>query len=283
MGFHDEIEDEGLHVPGYVQVADPGAIGAGKEWMDTSLGTGNWVIKRRNAGNTGWETPVSAPTSHTHLEADITDLGSYANIAHTHLEEDITDLGSYAAASHSHTESDITDLDHTDDDAFHKNSSGDVDSLTAKTAPVAGDYLILQDGEDGDAWKKLDIDDLPSGGSSFDPAVIPHYNKGTGVFSVLLINGLTIEVGAQGSSSGKVTPRDFIHTMSGGVASPSYSFRIRRAAGTWTSTNSDPTVPTLTFEGDEAGTVFVEIEVSDGTTTRACSTYIAIEGTAGAP
>ncbi len=33
-----------------------------------------------------------APASHTHLEADVTDLGSYSVVGHTHVEGDITDL-----------------------------------------------------------------------------------------------------------------------------------------------------------------------------------------------
>ncbi len=33
--------------------------------------------------------------AHTHVEADVTDLGSYSTVGHTHLEIDITDLGAY--------------------------------------------------------------------------------------------------------------------------------------------------------------------------------------------
>ena len=71
----------------------------------------------------------AAAASHTHVEADITDLGSYASSSHTHTVSDLTDastelaskshthttsditnFGSYASSSHTHTESDITDL-----------------------------------------------------------------------------------------------------------------------------------------------------------------------------
>ena len=38
----------------------------------------------------------AAAISHTHVEADITDLGDYASSNHTHTESDITDLGNYA-------------------------------------------------------------------------------------------------------------------------------------------------------------------------------------------
>jgi len=52
---HNSLETTNLHVPGYVQSSDPGAVGAGKMWIDTSGGTGNWVNKIRNATDTGWE------------------------------------------------------------------------------------------------------------------------------------------------------------------------------------------------------------------------------------
>jgi len=52
---HSTLTGTELHQPGYVQGADPGAVGAGIMWIDTSLGTGNWVTKVRNATDTGWE------------------------------------------------------------------------------------------------------------------------------------------------------------------------------------------------------------------------------------
>jgi hypothetical protein len=40
---------------GYVQSTDPGAVGAGMLWIDTSDGTGLWKLRVRNAADTGWE------------------------------------------------------------------------------------------------------------------------------------------------------------------------------------------------------------------------------------
>jgi len=59
MAEHPDLVGTALHVPGYVQSADPGAVGAGKYWVDTTGGTGAWVLKVRNAANTGWE-PVAS-------------------------------------------------------------------------------------------------------------------------------------------------------------------------------------------------------------------------------
>jgi len=52
---HNTQDTTNLHKPGYVQASDPGAIGAGKLWIDTSAGTGLWVTKIRNATDDGWE------------------------------------------------------------------------------------------------------------------------------------------------------------------------------------------------------------------------------------
>lgn len=42
------------HVPGYVQDTDPGTVGAGKLWVDTT-GSAPFPMKIRNEGNTGWD------------------------------------------------------------------------------------------------------------------------------------------------------------------------------------------------------------------------------------
>jgi len=55
-GFpHVDLTAEEVHVPGYVQASDPGAVGAGKLWIDTSGGTGKWGLKIRNLADDGWE------------------------------------------------------------------------------------------------------------------------------------------------------------------------------------------------------------------------------------
>jgi hypothetical protein len=52
---HSALTGAELHVPGYVQTSDPGAVGAGRLWIDTTLGAGKWAIKLRKADNSGWE------------------------------------------------------------------------------------------------------------------------------------------------------------------------------------------------------------------------------------
>ena len=56
VGFpHVDLTAPEVHVPGYVQASDPGAVGAGKLWIDTSEGTGKWGLKIRNLTDDGWE------------------------------------------------------------------------------------------------------------------------------------------------------------------------------------------------------------------------------------
>jgi hypothetical protein len=39
----------------YIQTGDPGAVGLGTLWVDTTAGTGSWALKIRNAADDGWE------------------------------------------------------------------------------------------------------------------------------------------------------------------------------------------------------------------------------------
>jgi len=65
MGFHAEVTGTGLHVPAFVQDTDPGAVGAGVMWIDTSLGAGQWVSKLRNVADDGWEEVGKTPGGST--------------------------------------------------------------------------------------------------------------------------------------------------------------------------------------------------------------------------
>jgi hypothetical protein len=49
-GFHRHATEDELHVPGYIQDSDPGAVGAGMLWFAPSTG----VLSIRNAADDGW-------------------------------------------------------------------------------------------------------------------------------------------------------------------------------------------------------------------------------------
>ena len=70
----------------------------------------NHISDTNNPHSVTYSQTGAAAASHTHTEADITDLGSYANSSHTHMVSDITDASSLASSSHTHVEADITDL-----------------------------------------------------------------------------------------------------------------------------------------------------------------------------
>lgn len=137
--------------------------------------------------------PAAAPASHTHLEADITDLdhtdaaaihdnvsGEISSVTakatpttsdHLLIEDaaaanakkriTIGDLPAAAPASHTHLEADITDLDHTDADAVHDNVSGELAAITLKGTPTTSDILLIEDAAAGNAKKRTTIGDLP--------------------------------------------------------------------------------------------------------------------------
>lgn len=62
MSEHRLLVDAELHKPGYIQAVDPGSVGPGKLWVDTSLGTGLWTLKMRNDADTAWESLITMPS-----------------------------------------------------------------------------------------------------------------------------------------------------------------------------------------------------------------------------
>ena len=95
MSAHADLVAANSHVIGYVDTGDPGAIGAGKTWVDTNGGTGNWVVKIRNAANDGWETAGSGGGSNLRtfviaidkddVTADVLTIPAYSIIERVHI------------------------------------------------------------------------------------------------------------------------------------------------------------------------------------------------------
>lgn len=46
---------DAVHPAAYIQTADPGIVGPGKAWLDTTGGAGAYVLKIRNTGDTAWD------------------------------------------------------------------------------------------------------------------------------------------------------------------------------------------------------------------------------------
>lgn len=61
--YHRDMDGEHLHPPFYAQSSDPGAVGAGIGWFNTSTN----ILKVRNSANSAWlEVTVSSVPSHNH-------------------------------------------------------------------------------------------------------------------------------------------------------------------------------------------------------------------------
>lgn len=102
--LHKDLVDGDLHKPGWVQASDPGAVGAGRLWIDTSGGSGAWRIKVRNAGDSGWETLGGSGAAITGATIDDTPIGqttpaagAFTTLAGTSLQ--IADANFTAALS----------------------------------------------------------------------------------------------------------------------------------------------------------------------------------------
>lgn len=64
--FHPNlVAPVAIHPASFVQTTDPGPAGPDKLWLDTSLGTSSqlWILKKRNAANTGWDTLTPQPSA----------------------------------------------------------------------------------------------------------------------------------------------------------------------------------------------------------------------------
>ncbi len=144
MTLHSSLTGLQLHEPfNYAQNSDPGAVGAGKYWLDTT--TTPYVLKRRNGGNDGWVTVGLASVDY----GDLTGVPLvFPPDDHSHEWADITDPpATYAPTAHTHSESDITDLSH---DAVALQGRD-----VAATAPTDGQALVWNDGDS--QWAPGDV------------------------------------------------------------------------------------------------------------------------------
>lgn len=96
------------------QLTTYGALSAGELGYTTDeklvyVGDGttasNFLVGRCASGSGAPSGNLIAGTVYFDTAADITDLGSFAEVIHTHTESDISDLGSYSLSSHDHAAS----------------------------------------------------------------------------------------------------------------------------------------------------------------------------------
>ncbi len=119
----------------------------------------------------------------------------------------------FAATSHTHVEADITDLDHTDADAIHDNVASEISAITVKGSPVGGDFLVIEDSAAGNVKKHILISSLPTGGTPGGIDTQVQYNNGSvfGGMTAMTYNDATqkILLNADGVTGGDVEIRTF--------------------------------------------------------------------------
>lgn len=62
--------------------------------------------------------------------------------------------------THTHTEADITDLDHTDANAIHDNVAGEIHAIADKATPVGADEVVVEDSADSWSKKRVSVTNL---------------------------------------------------------------------------------------------------------------------------
>lgn len=133
---------------------------------------------------------------------------------HTHVEADITDLGNYSVVGHTHTEADITDLDHyTDADA---NAAIDARVTKAFVDALNVDADTL-DGINSSSFVRSDTTDTVSGAITFTGAVL-HTNE---IEARLGMNGDYSNTGASNTWGANIWSLD--DTWQGPTAGNSYA------------------------------------------------------------
>jgi hypothetical protein len=79
MAIHKDLTgDEAIHPAAYVASADPGAVGADKLWIDTT--TTPPIIKKRNAGDAGWDVVHDPDDFATPADVAAVELGDLADV-----------------------------------------------------------------------------------------------------------------------------------------------------------------------------------------------------------
>lgn len=99
---------------------------------------------------------------------------------------------------------------------------------------------------------------------------LPHYSKGSGSFNAVAYSGLALAA----NGTAKVSARDILVSLQGGVSSPSYTFYLSKTGDPsgWGSGNSTPSDEYVTYTSGDAGINVLYWKVSDGTTELAQAT-----------
>ena len=133
----------------------------------------NWLTTELTPGST----PASHPTLTDRDEPNqhpadavstvTTSFDGYLSATDTDVQLALDTLD-----DHTHVEADITDLDHYDATAIHDDGKDEISAITEKVAPVSADMLLIEDSEDGNIKKMVQVGNLPGGSGGLSQAQV---------------------------------------------------------------------------------------------------------------
>jgi len=129
--------------------------------------------KRVQVGNLPGGSGTDSDAIHDNVDAEINAIADKASPvgADVLIIED-------SAASYAKKKVSITNLPGgADADAIHDNVSAEISAVTEKTTPVSADLLLIEDSADSNSKKRVQIGNLPGGGSAADSQYFDAYDS----------------------------------------------------------------------------------------------------------
>ena len=126
----------------------------------------------------------------------------------------------------------------TDANAIHKDVSGEINSLTQKTAPIASDLLLIEDSENSNSKAKISLSSLTSAITSSYTGILPPSQTTTSTTYVQVANGSWTWSLAQGT----YFVNSYGELSADGNRTISMRMTIDQPDSTWTRSGSTITV-----------------------------------------
>lgn len=277
MALHSDESGTSIHdFVQYLQSSDPGAVGAGKMWLDTTTPSVP-ILKRRNDADSGWITLATAGSGSPHAAATVADTSSIdmtisgQQISAAIIDEYVQDVVGAMAT-------DGTGINFTYNDGANTLTAEPIFAGTGSAGTVAhSDHTHAAGGavitvQEGDSDVDTAVTTLDFDASDFNVTSSP-----AGEANIAL---------AYGTSTG--TPAEGNHThAAGGITGVVTGFSVNLGDGTNVITSSEafvlarmPVAFTWTawyIQADASGSIVVEVERA---TSGSPTSFSSIAGTA---
>ena len=113
------------------------------------------------------------------LNASVDDLTDVSSSTESNRDALLFNSGTSEYENRAIVEADISDLNHDDTDAIHDNVAGEINAITEKVSPVDADLLLIEDSQDSNNKKKVQITNLPTGGGAEELSDLSDVNIST--------------------------------------------------------------------------------------------------------